>query len=54
MILLAYRHGMRASEVCKLRLSDLDLKNGQITVRRLVGTSWESAAVLLMIGAFVM
>ncbi len=38
MILLAYRHGMRASEVCKLRLSDLDLKNGQITVRRLKGS----------------
>src|SRR5215472_9340467 len=26
MILLAYRHGMRASEVCELRLSDLDLR----------------------------
>jgi hypothetical protein len=37
MILLAYRHGMRASEVCELRLSDLDLKNGQITIRRLKG-----------------
>jgi type 1 fimbriae regulatory protein FimB len=29
MILLAYRHGMRASEVCDLRLSDVDLKNGE-------------------------
>ena len=38
MILLAYRHGMRASEVCELRLSDLDLKNGQITIRRLKGS----------------
>src|SRR5215467_9099695 len=38
MILLAYRHGMRASEVCDLRLSDLDLKNGQITIRRLKGS----------------
>jgi type 1 fimbriae regulatory protein FimB len=27
LILLAYRHGMRASEVCDLRLSDVDLKN---------------------------
>jgi integrase len=35
MILLAYRHGMRASEVCDLRLSDLDLKNGEVTIRRL-------------------
>src|SRR5215468_3336785 len=38
MILLTYRHGMRASEVCELRLSDLDLKNGQITIRRLKGS----------------
>jgi integrase len=38
MILLAYRHGMRASEVCELRLSDLDLKNGQITIRRIKGS----------------
>src|SRR5882762_5830310 len=38
MIVLAYRHGMRASEVCGLRLADLDLKNGQITVRRLKGS----------------
>ena len=38
MILLAYRHGMRASEVCDLRLADLDLKNAQITIRRLKGS----------------
>jgi integrase len=38
MILLAYRHGMRASEVCDLRLADLDLKSGQITIRRLKGS----------------
>ena len=38
MVLLAYRHGMRASEVCDLRLSDLDLKNSQITIRRLKGS----------------
>jgi integrase len=38
MILLAYRHGMRASEVCGLRLSDLDLKNGEIAIRRLKGS----------------
>src|SRR5215831_9633456 len=38
MILLAYRHGMRASEVCDLRLSDLDLRNGQINIRRLKGS----------------
>jgi len=38
MILLGYRHGMRASEVCELRLSDLDLKNGQITINRKKGS----------------
>ena len=38
MILFAYRHGMGASEVCDLRLADVDLKNGQITIRRLKGS----------------
>ena len=38
MILLAYRHGMRASEVCNLRLADVDLKAGSISVRRLKGS----------------
>ena len=38
MILLAYKHGMRASEVCKLKMSDVDQKNGQITIRRLKGS----------------
>lgn len=34
-ILLAFRHGMRASEICNLELKDVDLQNGQITIRRL-------------------
>lgn len=34
MILLAFKHGLRASEVCDLKLSDIDLKNGIITIRR--------------------
>ena len=38
MILLAYRHGMRASEVCGLRRGDLNLKGESITVRRLKGS----------------
>jgi integrase len=38
MVLLAYRHGMRASEVCNLRLDDVDLKRQAITVRRLKGS----------------
>src|SRR5712692_5093867 len=38
MILLAYRHGLRASEVCGLKLSDIDLKAGSISIRRLKGS----------------
>jgi site-specific recombinase XerD len=38
MILFAFRFGMRASEICGLRLSDIDRKNGTITVRRLKGS----------------
>ena len=38
MIVLAYKHGMRASEVCNLRLEDVDLKNGSIIVARLKGS----------------
>ncbi len=38
MILLAYKHGMRASEVCGLRTTDIDLKNGSIVVERLKGS----------------
>jgi integrase len=34
MILLAYRHGLRASEVTNLRVSDLDLSTGTIYCRR--------------------
>jgi type 1 fimbriae regulatory protein FimB len=38
MILLAYKHGLRASEVCSLQLDDVDLKNGHIIVDRLKGS----------------
>ena len=38
MTLLAYRHGMRASEVCNLRVSDVDLRNGNIVIERLKGS----------------
>jgi type 1 fimbriae regulatory protein FimB len=38
MILLAYRHGMRASEVCGLRRNDVDLKSESIIIRRLKGS----------------
>lgn len=45
MILLAYRHGLRASEVCNLRLDDIDLKNGSIVVNRLKGSLRTTQAV---------
>lgn len=38
MILLAYKHGLRASEVCGLKLADIDLKSGSISIRRLKGS----------------
>lgn len=38
MIVVAYKHGMRASEVCNLSLGDLDMKNGTIAVERLKGS----------------
>lgn len=38
MILFAFRFGMRASEVCDLRMSDIDRKNGTVTIRRLKGS----------------
>jgi integrase len=45
MILLAYKHALRASEVCNLRLDDIDLKNGSITVERLKGSLRTTQAV---------
>ena len=38
MILLAYRHGLRAFEVCRLKLADIDQKAGSISIRRLKGS----------------
>src|SRR5437773_11129190 len=38
MILIAYRHGLRASEVCDLKLADVNLKDRQISIRRLKGS----------------
>ena len=45
MIVLAYKHGLRASEVCNLQLDDIDLKNGHITVQRLKGSLRTTQAV---------
>ena len=38
MILLAFRHGMRVSEVCNLKMADVDIANKQVTIRRLKGS----------------
>ncbi len=38
MVLLAYRHGLRASEVCDLKLTDVDLKAGSVSIWRLKGS----------------
>jgi type 1 fimbriae regulatory protein FimB len=45
MIVVAYKHGMRASEVCNLRLDDVDFKNGSIVVERLKGSLHTTQAV---------
>jgi integrase len=45
MIVVAYKHGMRASEICNLRLDDLDMKNGSIVVERLKGSLRTTQAV---------
>jgi site-specific recombinase XerD len=38
MVLLGYRHGLRASEICSLKLTDVDLKSDSISIRRLKGS----------------
>ena len=50
MILLAFKHGLRASEVCALKTTDVDLKNGTIVVRRLKGSLKSSQDLLDLSG----
>ena len=38
MMLMAYRHGLRVSELIDLRLDDADLKSGRLRVRRKKGS----------------
>jgi integrase len=38
MMLLAFRHGLRVSELCDLRLTDLDLNTARLFVRRIKGS----------------
>ena len=46
MILLAYRHGLRASEVCNITLENIDLDAGNIRCERGKGSisNWQSLA----------
>jgi len=37
-LLLAYRHGLRVSELCSLKLSDVNLEAGEFHVARLKGS----------------
>jgi len=44
MVLIAYRHGMRPTEVCQLEVDHLDLEGGHILIARLKNsiTTWQS------------
>jgi type 1 fimbriae regulatory protein FimB len=46
MVLLTYRHGLRATETCRLRTDDLDLDGHHILCRRGKGsvTNWQRLA----------
>jgi integrase len=43
MILVAYRHGLRTSEVCDLKLADI--KGGSLSVKRAKGSLKNGAAI---------
>lgn len=38
LMLIAYRHGLRVSELIDIRLKDLDLETGRLFVRRVKGS----------------
>lgn len=38
-VLMLYRHGLRESELCKLRLDQLDLQQGKVHIKRLKGSN---------------
>ena len=38
MILTMYSHGLRAAETCRLKLGDLDMRGGVLSIRRLKGS----------------
>ncbi len=45
MILVACRHGLRASEVCGLRWDQIDLNSGRLHVRRAKGGNWQATEI---------
>jgi integrase len=45
MILLAYRHGLRASELCDLQWHQVELNTGRLHVRRSKGARRRFAAL---------
>ena len=47
MVLLAYRHGMRASEVCNITMQNLDLEAGNIRCQRGKGSisNWQQLPI---------
>src|ERR1700746_3270426 len=38
LVLVAFRHGLRVSELCALRLTDVNLEAGEIYIRRCKGS----------------
>jgi type 1 fimbriae regulatory protein FimB len=50
MILLAYKHGMRAREICDLKMTDVNLKTNEITVRRQKGSMTNTQAMYNEVG----
>ncbi len=46
MMLTAYRHGLRASEVCSLQWSDVEFESGSIYLRRAKGGATSTHPVL--------
>lgn len=51
MFLFAVAHGARASEICSLRMSDINFQNEQIHIARLKGSLASTQRILSAIGA---
>src|SRR5271169_531473 len=51
MFLFGYAHGARISEICNLRISDLDFHNEQVHIARVKGSIQSTQAMLKMKGS---